>query len=317
MTIHAPAPGTPVRSDAGTWSRRHPPRLRLGGRSVVTGYAFLGPSLLIYSAFLLWPLIQTVYLSLTDWNGLSERKPFVGLANYRELLADDVFWAALVRNFIWAGVGALGPMCIGLFLALLLWSNPPGFVLYRTVYFMPQVLAPVAVAIVFAWIYEPSFGILNRFLRSIGLDHLAVPWLAEPRVALFALIAVAIWVETGFAFVIFVAALQEVDRDLLDAASIDGAGVWGRLRYVTLPEIGNAINLVAVALLIAGFNAFDYVWIMTRGGPGGSTDLTSTYLYEVAFVDTRIGYGSAISTVATLVTITVSLLVLALRERNG
>lgn len=284
---------------------------------MLTGYVFLGPALLIYSAFLLWPLIQSVYLSLTDWNGLSRRKPFVGLGNYQELLTDEVFWSALVRNFIWAGAGALGPMCIGLFLALLLWSNPPGYVFYRTVYFMPQVLAPVAVAIVFAWVYEPSFGILNRFLRSLGLDQLALPWLAEPRAALFALIAVAVWVETGFAFVIFVAALQEVDRDLLDAASIDGAGPGGRLIYVTLPQIANAMNLVAVALVIAGFNAFDYVWIMTRGGPGGSTDVTSTYLYEVAFVDTRTGYGSAISTVATLITVSVSLLIVTLRERGG
>jgi ABC-type sugar transport system permease subunit len=280
------------------------------------GYSFLAPALLVYLIFLIYPLLYNVYLSLTGWDGFSPTKEFLGGANYLELFGDEKFWGALGRNGIWAVVGTIVPMVIGLFLALLLRSLPPGYIVFRTIFFMPQVLAPVAVAIVFGWIYEPNFGILNRLLKALNLDGLAQPWLADPNLALYALIGVAIWVETGFAFVIFVAALQEVDVDLLAAAELDGAGWWRRLWYVMLPQISNSVNLVAAALIIAGFNAFDYVWIMTRGGPAGSTEVASTYLYQVAFVGSRAGYGAAVSTTATVVTMVVVVVVILLRERK-
>lgn len=286
-------------------------------RRTRAAYAFLAPALVVYGVFMVFPFGHNIFLSLFDWNGLSRTKDFVGLGNYAQLLGDDVFWLALGHNLTWALLGTVVPLALGLLLAMLLQDRPPGYTLFRTIFFIPQVLAPVVVAILFSWIYDPTFGILSRTLESIGLGVLARPWLADPDSALFALIAVAVWVETGFAFIIFLAALQEVDADLLDSAKMDGANAWQSFVHVTVPQIANAVTLVGVSLIIAGFNAFDYVWVMTKGGPANGTELTSTYLYEEAFRNTNVGYGATIATVSTVITLIVSVVVVRIRERGA
>jgi ABC-type sugar transport system permease subunit len=277
----------------------------------IAAAGFLAPALLVYGAFMVFPFLRSIYLSLFEWNGLGPKKDFVGLGNYRELLHDSLYWAALRHNVTWAVLGTVAPVCLALLLAMLLRDRPRGYTLFRTVFFMPQVLAPVVVAIIFSWIYDPTFGILSRALRAIGLSGLAQPWVANPSTALYALIAVFVWVEVGFGFVVFLAALEDVNAELLAAAKVDGANVWQSFRHVTLPEISNALTLVIVVQLIAGFNAFDYVWVMTQGGPANSTDLTSTYLYEQAFRQTNVGYGAA----STAITLLVAVSVVRLRER--
>jgi len=277
---------------------------------------FLLPAIVVYTVFMIYPFANNVYLSLFEWNGLSPDKEFVGLQNYQTLLADPLFWSALKHNVIWAVLGTVLPVAIGLLLAMLLRDQPRGYTVFRAVFFMPQVLAPVVVAIIFSWIYDPTFGILNRLLDDVGLGALAQPWIGDPNTALYALIAVFIWVETGFGFVVFLAALQEVDTDLLDAAEVDCANAWQSFRHVTLPSITNAMTLVVVIQLIAGLNVFDYVWVMTQGGPANSTDLTSTYLYQQAFRETNVGYGAAVATVSTLITLVAAVAVVQLRERR-
>lgn len=280
-------------------------------------YLFLAPALVAYGLFMVFPFLRNVYLSLFDWNGLSRTMDFLGAGNYLRLVADPRFWTALSHNLIWAALEALVPLALGLLLAMLLRDRPPGYTIFRTVFFVPQVLAPVVVAIIFSWIYDPTFGILTRILDSFGLGFVARPWIADPASALYAVIAVAVWVQTGFAFIIFLAALQEVDPDLLDSAKVDGANAWASFRHVTVPQIANSVTLVGVSLLIAGFNAFDYVWVMTKGGPAYSTELTSTYLYEVAFRYTDVGYGAAIATFSTVITLLVAVVVVRLREREA
>ncbi len=283
---------------------------------LVAGLGFLLPAIVVYTVFMIYPFANNVYLSLFEWNGLSPDKEFVGLQNYQTLLADPLFWSALKHNVIWAVLGTVLPVAIGLLLAMLLRDQPRGYTVFRAVFFMPQVLAPVVVAIIFSWIYDPTFGILNRLLDDVGLGALAQPWIGDPNTALYALIAVFIWVETGFGFVVFLAALQEVDTDLLDAAEVDCANAWQSFRHVTLPSITNAMTLVVVIQLIAGLNVFDYVWVMTQGGPANSTDLTSTYLYQQAFRETNVGYGAAVATVSTLITLVAAVAVVQLRERR-
>ena len=157
-------------------------------RDYATGYAFVLPALAIYVFFVVYPFFYTIYLSLTKWDGAKPVKEFVGLLNYQELAADSRLWSALSHNFIWILLGTVAPVAIGLFLGVLLWRGVRGMVFFRTVYFLPVVLAPVAVGIIWKWMYNPRFGPINVTLKSLGLDFLAKGWMGDPYVALPALI---------------------------------------------------------------------------------------------------------------------------------
>ncbi len=160
------------------------------------GYLFVMPAFVLYAVFMIYPFAQSIYLSFTDWNGAEPVKDFVGLANYRELFHDELLWKALRHNLIWVVIGTAGPIAIGFLLAMLLWHRPAGFTLFRTVYFMPQVLSSVVIAIVWGWIYNPLFGILNVGLDRVGLDALSRGWLGDPDFALYAVLGAAIWAQT-------------------------------------------------------------------------------------------------------------------------
>lgn len=207
-------------------------------------------------------------------------------------------------------------MIIGMILALLLWTRPQGFTLFRTVYFMPQVLSSVVVALVWSWIYNPIFGILNKGLDAVGLEHVSRGWLGDTTYALYAVLGAAIWAETGFVFVVFLAGLQNVSRDLLEAATIDGANAWQRFRNVTIPQLGNVLNVVTALLLIGGFSVFDIVMVMTSGGPANATEVIATYTYSEAFIQNRIGYAATLSLVMTVITLVASVIFIRLRERG-
>ncbi|MDP9356143.1 MAG: sugar ABC transporter permease [Chloroflexota bacterium] len=290
-------------------ARRHWARYR-------AGYLFLLPSFVLYAVFMIYPFIQSIYLSFTDWNGATAVKNFVGLDNYRRLFNDGLLWTALRHNIIWVVIGTIAPMVIGLLLAVLLGNRPRGFTLFRTVYFMPQVLSPVVIALVWGWIYNPVFGILNKGLDAVGLESLSRGWLGDPTFALYAVLAAAIWAETGFVFVIFLAGLQNVSRDLLEAAMIDGANAWQRFWNVTVPQLANVINVVTALLLIGGFSVFDIIFVMTQGGPANATEVIATYTYKEAFTQNRVGYAATLSLVITAISLIASIVFIRLRERG-
>jgi ABC-type sugar transport system permease subunit len=279
------------------------------------GYLFLLPALLLYVVFMVYPFVQSIYLSLTDWNGATPTKDFVGLENYDRLFGEELLWKSLWHNVIWVTIGTLGPMALGLALAMLLWKRPKGFTLFRTAFFMPQVLSPVVIAIIFNWIYNPLFGLLNKGLDRVGLESWSRGWLGDPDTALFAVLGASIWAETGFVFVVFLAGLQTVSRDLIEAATIDGANAWQRFWNVTVPQLANVVNVVAALLLIAGFSAFDMIFVMTGGGPNNATELIATYTYS-AFIQSQVGYAAALSLVLTVISLVVSVVFIKLRERG-
>lgn len=312
-TINAPeGPGIEFRPR----SLRH--RLNVARRrGYFFGYLLLIPPFVFYAWFILLPLFQTAYFSMTDWNGVSIDKRWIGLANFRRMLGDELFWGAFRQTAIWVFVGTIVELVLSLALAMFVWNRPRGFLVFRTIYFMPLVLPAVVVGIVWVWIYSPVFGILNRSLETVGLANLAIGWLGEPGVALYAVLAASIWSHLGLSFVIFVAALQNVDHELLDAAKIDGGNAWQRFRFVVVPQISNAITLVGVLLLVHGLQGFDLVWVMTNGGPNHSTELLATYAYEKAFVENEAGYGSALSLVLATLALMVSVVTINLRERNS
>lgn len=280
------------------------------------GYLFVLPSLLLYLVFMIYPFVQSIYLSFTDWNGAEPVKDFVGLANYRELFRDDLLWKSLRNNLIWVVLGTLGPMVIGLLLAQLLWRRPRGFTFFRTIYFMPQVLSSVVIAIVWGWIYHPRFGIFNKALDGVGLTDVSRGWLGDTDFALYAVLVAAIWAETGFVFVIFLAGLQTVSRDLIEAATIDGANAWQRFWNVTVPQLANVINVVTALLLIGGFSVFDIVFVMTGGGPANATEVIASYTYTEAFTQNRVGYAATLSLVITVISLVASVAFIRLRERR-
>ncbi len=277
---------------------------------------FMLPALAVYLVFMVWPFLQSFWFAATDWNGATATKTFVGLANFAELARDDLFRLALRNNVIWVVVGTVSPLIIGMILAMLLWSRPKGFTLFRTIFFLPHILLTVVIGIIWSWIYNPIFGILNTWLDAIGLENVSRGWLGDPNTALYAVLIAAIWAEVGFVFVILLAGLQNVSRDLLEAATLDGANAWRRFTDVTLPQLANVLNVVVALLLIGGFNVFDIIFVMTQGGPANATQTMATMTYDQAFTLNRVGYGSAISLVMTAISLVASVVFLRLRERG-
>jgi ABC-type sugar transport system permease subunit len=280
------------------------------------GYLFVLPAFVIYAIFMIYPFFQSIYLSFTGWNGVDPVKEWVGLANYREVMHDNHLWKALQNNLKWVVIGTIAPIVIGLFLAMLLWRQPRGFTLFRTAYFLPQVLSSVVIAIVWGWIYNPIFGLLNQSLERVGLGSLTRGWLGDPNIALYAVLAAAIWAETGFVFVVFLAGLQNVSRDLLEAATVDGANAWQRFWDITIPQLANVITVIGALLLIGGFNVFDLIFVMTGGGPNNATEVIGTYTYTEAFTQNRIGYAATLSLVMTVISLIASIVFIRLRERE-
>lgn len=259
------------------------------------GYLLTAPVVILVVVFLMFPLGSAVYYSLTSWDGVDLTPPFVGLTNYGEMFGDSQVWHALGNNAIWIVLGTIAPIVVGLLLSVVLWSGVRGVLFYRLVFFLPYVMPAVAVAIVWGWIYDPINGWLNRVLEWFGLGDLATGWLGEPGSALFAVLAAAIWATFGFVVVIFLAALQNVDLELVEAARIDGANSARRLWHVILPQIMPVFLMVTTVTLVGGISVFDIVFIMTSGGPGNATEVLGTYAYENAFQLGRIGYGTALA----------------------
>ena len=281
-----------------------------------SGWLFILPALIMYLIFFIRPFITSIYYSLTDWNGVDPVKVFVGLQNYVHLFEDSLLWTSLSHNVIWVILGTAAPIIIGLPLAVLLSSARRGRLFFQTGYFLPYVLSGVVVGMIWGWIYNPLFGVLNYLLRLVGLGSLARGWLGDPGLALYAVIAAAVWGYFGFCVVIFLAGLQNVDADLIEAAKIDGANAVQSFFHVTIPQLRYVLNMVLVYTLIGGFNVFDIVQIMTTGGPGNHTELIGTYTYKISFQQSNIGYGTTLSMVMTVLSLVASYFYMVLRDRE-
>ena len=289
---------------------------RKSARKATVGFVFVLPALLLYGFFFIYPFIVSIYYSLTNWDGAQPIKEFIGLSNYRALLSDSLLWESLYHNLIWVVLGTAAPIAIGLLLGVLLWSGARGTTLFRTVYFLPFILSQVVVAIIWNWIYHPLWGPLNISLRAVGLDSLARGWLGDPAWALLAVIIVAVWAYFGFTFVVIIAGLQDVSKELVEAATLDGANPWQRFVHVIVPQLRHVLTMITAFTLIGGFNVFDIIFVMTQGGPGTATQVIGTYTYRKAFEQGDIGYGSALSMVMTVITLIASYIFIRLRERG-
>jgi ABC-type sugar transport system permease subunit len=283
-----------IRSDAPSFTRKAQGRL---------GVVLVAPVMAMIGVFLLYPIASAVYYVFVDFNGINPHPPWVGLDNITELFHDHEVYAAFRHNIIWVLIGTTAPLVLGLLFALLVWKVRRASAWYRVAIFLPHVLPQVAVGVVWGWIYEPTRGWLNRVLSAVGLDSLATGWLGNPHTALYAVLGTAIWATVGFVFIIFLSALRNVDADLVDAAMLDGANSFQRLRYVILPQIMPVFLMVATITLLGGFSVFDIVFVMTGGGPANASEVLGTYAYSSAFQLNRISYGTTLALIISVVSI--------------
>ncbi|NGM82616.1 sugar ABC transporter permease [Paenibacillus sp. 7124] len=258
--------------------------------------AGLLPALLIYTLFSVYPILSSIYYSLFKWDGFSP-KQWHGLQNYANLIGDGVFWQSIRNNLYFVLFSVLGEIPLGLYLAIML--NGKLFRrdgIFRTVFFMPVVISTIVVSLIWNMFYNYQFGLVNTALRAFGLDHWAQNWLGNPGLAIFVLCLVVVWQYTGLYMVIFLAALQNVPSEVLEAAELDGAVGFKRTWNIVVPIIADTIFASIVLCISGALRAFDLIFIMTNGGPSHSTEVGATYMFAQTFNSMKYGYGSAIST---------------------
>ena len=279
---------------------------------------FIVPALFFYLVFMVIPIFRTVQFSFYSWDGASPVMDFVGFDNYARMAGDPLFWRSLLHNIFWIVSTIVLPVGAGLILAVMLSSHlVKRKVVFRVTYFMPAVLSLVAVGIVWNWIYHPDFGVVNVFFRMLGLDSLAKPWLGNENTVLPSLIVAGSWTYYGFCIVVFLAAIQGIDRSYYEVARIEGANVLQTFFRITVPLLRNTITLLVLNSLIGSFKVFDIIFLMTKGGPFHSSDVIATYMYTQAFQMNDIGYGSAISIALAVIIAGCSIVYIRFAEHQG
>lgn len=261
-----------------------------------TIYLFFLPGLLLYSIFFLYPTVSALFYSFTDWDGLSDAYQFVGVGNYeRALTGDSVFRKTVGNNLKFMLMVVVFQTLTALVFAMIVLKNTKANLFLRALYFFPTILSSVSVAFIWAFIYDPSLGILNQILELLGLDFLQQNWLGNSDLAIYSLAVTQIWFHAGQMLIIFVAGLQAIPEDLYEVAKIEGASKWQTFRKVTWPLLAPSATIVIAYTTIQSFKAFDLVFAMTGGGPNNSTEIIATYIFDVAFRSYNFGYASAIS----------------------
>ncbi|WBO65954.1 carbohydrate ABC transporter permease [Streptomyces camelliae] len=281
---------------------------------------FLLPGALAFLAVVVVPFLMNTGLGFTDWQGVGSPH-WSGLANYRQLAHDSEFWASFRHSLFMVVAMAVVPTALGLVLAAALTDYVGKHFgtrlasILRACFYLPQVL-PVAVAgIVWSWILAPDDGTLNALLKAVGLGSWQQDWLGDPDLALYTVMGVLVWVQLGFPLVVFMAGLGRIDPQLYEAAELDGAGWWRRFAHITLPGIRPEIYVVLTWCTIAALKVFGAVYVLTKGGPGGATDVPSYFSFTTFFEKTQVGYGAAISTVLTVIILALALIGLKLQSR--
>lgn len=267
--------------------------VRLDRRRLL-GTAFVLPAFIVHAAIVTIPAFAMIYFAMTDWNGLSAPN-FIGLQNFARMVNDFDFKHALANNLLWMSLFLIIPLILGLGLALLIVSMGKEQMFYRTVCFLPYVICSVIAGKVFSAFYSPYSGI-GSLLTSIGVSGFKnfAP-LGDKKIALFAVAFVDNWHWWGFVLVLMLSALHQVDQSLYEAAIIESINPIQKFFYVTLPQIKSSVISYFIFIIVASFKTFDYVWVMTSGGPAGATELAATWIYKRTFVNYEAGYGSAMS----------------------
>jgi raffinose/stachyose/melibiose transport system permease protein len=269
---------------------------------------FLGPTVLLLCTFLLWPVIDSFRLSFLDWNGLDKNPKNIGFANWVELIQDQYFMIGVRNGFILLVFSIMIQTPLGLAIALLLYRAGNRFRFFKFAYFFPFLMSSVAVGVLFRQIFDPNFGLINSFLTQINLDSWALDWIGDPKIAIYSISLLVCWQFIPFYILLFLAALNGISREIEEAASIDGAKDWKLIFKIQLPLIKGSIITAITLMVIGSLKYFDLMWVMTGGGPVYSTSTMSTYLYQSAFKNYRVGYGATVASALFIIVFTIAMI---------
>ena len=266
-------------------------------RSKMAPWVFLAPAIAIFVVYVIYPIIDSIWLSFFEWDGLGE-KTWVGLENYRELFDSDAFYTSLKNNFLWLIFYMLAPP-IGLAIALFLNQKVFGIRAVKSLFFFPFVISQVVVGLVFAWFYDPSFGLFNLVMGALGFDPVAI--LSNEKYVTYGIIAAGLWPQISYCMILYLTGLNNLDPEQLEAARLDGAKKMKMLWYVVLPQLRPATFIAIVVTVIGALRSFDLVATMTAGGPWGSSMVLAYQMYEESIFNYRMGYGAAVSVMLFLI----------------
>ena len=263
----------------------------------LTPWLFLLPGLILFSIYVLYPIVRSFWVSFYEWDGMAE-PIFVGWGNYIELFDDEVFWVSVKNNILWLLLFLTSP-AIGLAIALFLNQKIRGIRAVKSLFFFPFVISQVVVGLMFSWFYAPDGGLLNEFLGIFGIDPIAP--LSEEGQATYAVIAAGMWPQIAYCMILYLTGLNVINPDLIEAAQIDGAKGWTMLWYIIVPQLRPATFIAIVVTVIGSLRSFDTVAIMTLGGPYNSSSVLAFFMYEQAILNFRMGYGAAIAVILFLI----------------
>ena len=252
------------------------------------------PAAIIFLSVIVAPVLYSFFISLFKWNGIAEME-FVGLQNYINLLTDDkTFRTAIVNNLIWIVLTIFITMTVSLAFAVILNKKFRGRTFFRGFFYFPSVIALIATAIIWRWIYNPNIGFINQFFQLLGIDY-SQQWISDPNVSLYAVFAAGLWQGIGQPMILFLAGLQAISPDVLEAATIDGANGIKKFFLITVPLLKDTFVIVIATLIVAAMKVYDIIQGLTGGGPNDATQMLATYMYSQVFQYNNVGYGTAVA----------------------
>ncbi len=289
--------------------------IRRRRRDHAAGYAFMAPFLILFVLFLVWPVVHGIYLSLTDQSLTGNGGAFIGLANYVEAFADGQMWQSLLNTVWFTALSTVPLVLVALVMALLVQQGLPAQWLWRLSFFMPFLLASTVVSLIWAWLFNPTLGLANSFLTSLGIPPVA--WLQDPNVSMISIVIATVWWTVGFNFLLYLSALQNIPDQQYEAAALDGAGKWRQLFSITVPQLAPTTALILILQVLASLKVFDQIYQMLNQAITPSTRSAVVYIFETGFTGYRFGYSSAISYIFFALIIIVSLVQLRATSRKS
>lgn len=279
-------------------------------RKKIVPYYYIIPGLLMVLFFVYVPVISNFVYSFFHLSSYSSGKVFVGLDNYIQLLTSDIFPIMMKNNIMYAVISLIVQVGFGTIIALLLESKLTGRLrnVYRNIYFLPALISLTAVGLLFTFVYSPDVGLLNSALRAIGLENLTQSWLGDSKTAIYCIIAMSQWQFTGYITLLMVVAIQNIPKDYLEAASIDGAGPVRRAINIMIPLVKEQLLVCSIITIIGAFKLFTEVYSTTSGGPGNSSQVLGVFLYQNAFLHDKMGLAAATGVLIFIITVTISII---------
>ncbi len=266
---------------------------------------FFIPALVLYVTFFIYPFLQTLFYSFTDWDGFTKAS-FIGIENFQKILSDEVYRTSVGRIFIWAVLAIILKVGMALIIAYVLRKSMRGISFLRMVVFLPYVISSSAMCLMFSIMYDKEIGLINVLLKAVGLGDVTRYWLADESTVFYAVILIPIYQAIGYFFVILFAAMKDVPDELYEAGKLDGTNPFTEFTRITIPYIWPTLVVCIILAINGAFQNFDYIFIMTGGGPGHASEVPATYMYKSIFVNGRYGYGSAAALILFVITMVVT-----------